>query len=462
MGCDNSCAFCIVPQVRGPEVSRPFDDIVAEVTGAGSSGRHRGHAARPERQLLRARHHPTAPAVRRAVAGGGGGGRDTTGALHEPPPEGPAARDDRGHGRDQRRVRAPPPALAVGQRPCARRHAPGLYAPSATSTAWPRRAPRCLIWRSPPTSSWGSRARPRTTSTPPWRWRPRPITTAPTPSSSRPDRARGPPLMTDAFVPDEVVADRFERLRSVVERSAVRRHQARLGRVEEVVVEGPDARHPGVLTGRTRQNKLVHFAAPAGPGPAVGSYASVRVTGAGLPPPTGRPRRAGRPGPPPHPHPGPAGIARRGGHAARRHRPRCTWRWWASPLRASRALALALARARADAELVSVDSMCVYRGMDIGTDKPDAVGACGGPLPPPRPGRPGRGVHRGALPGRCRGGVGRHRRPGPARVVGGRHGAVPPRRGRPAVAPGAVPRRGTRPSSARPTSPAAWRACTPG
>lgn len=34
------------------------------------------------------------------------------------------------------------------------------------------------------------------------------------------------------------------------------------------------------------------------------------------------------------------------------------------------ALALALARVRPDAELVSVDSMCVYRGMDIGTDKP--------------------------------------------------------------------------------------------
>ena len=31
MGCDNSCAFCIVPSVRGPEVSRPLDDIVREV-----------------------------------------------------------------------------------------------------------------------------------------------------------------------------------------------------------------------------------------------------------------------------------------------------------------------------------------------------------------------------------------------------------------------------------------------
>ncbi len=37
------------------------------------------------------------------------------------------------------------------------------------------------------------------------------------------------------------------------------------------------------------------------------------------------------------------------------------------------ALALALARRRREAELVSVDSMCVYRGMDIGTAKPSAA-----------------------------------------------------------------------------------------
>ena len=30
-GCDNSCAYCIVPSVRGGEISRPFDDLVAEV-----------------------------------------------------------------------------------------------------------------------------------------------------------------------------------------------------------------------------------------------------------------------------------------------------------------------------------------------------------------------------------------------------------------------------------------------
>lgn len=65
--------------------------------------------------------------------------------------------------------------------------------------------------------------------------------------------------MVDQFVDAEVVADRFERLRIVVERSALLKHEARVGRVEEVLVEGPSRRNPEVTTGRTRQNKVVHF-----------------------------------------------------------------------------------------------------------------------------------------------------------------------------------------------------------
>jgi tRNA-2-methylthio-N6-dimethylallyladenosine synthase len=80
--------------------------------------------------------------------------------------------------------------------------------------------------------------------------------------------------MADAFVPDEVAAERFQRLRVVVERSALQKHEARIGRVEEVVVEGPSKRDPSVLTGRTRQNKLVHFDAAL----PVGAVADVEVT----------------------------------------------------------------------------------------------------------------------------------------------------------------------------------------
>ena len=72
--------------------------------------------------------------------------------------------------------------------------------------------------------------------------------------------------MTDALVPTEVARERMRQLVEVVERHALRRHQARVGRVEEVLVEGPSKKDPSVLAGRTRQNKLVHFAAPDGAG----------------------------------------------------------------------------------------------------------------------------------------------------------------------------------------------------
>ena len=85
--------------------------------------------------------------------------------------------------------------------------------------------------------------------------------------------------MSDQLVPPDVIADRFERLRVVVERSALARHRARVGTVEEVLVEGPSRKDPTALTGRTRQNKLVHFPSPdAGLPP--GSFATVRVTDA--------------------------------------------------------------------------------------------------------------------------------------------------------------------------------------
>src|SRR6056297_3497604 len=82
--------------------------------------------------------------------------------------------------------------------------------------------------------------------------------------------------MESDFVDSAVASDRFQRLRLVVERSALRRHEARVGRVEEVLVEGPSKRDASVTSGRTRQNKLVHFRAPW---PVrTGSYATVEIT----------------------------------------------------------------------------------------------------------------------------------------------------------------------------------------
>ncbi|HKA05175.1 MAG TPA: MiaB/RimO family radical SAM methylthiotransferase, partial [Acidimicrobiales bacterium] len=84
--------------------------------------------------------------------------------------------------------------------------------------------------------------------------------------------------LTERFVDPAVSARRFERLRVVVERSALARHRARIGRVEEVLVEGPSKKDGAVTTGRTRQGKLVHFRPdrPLRPG----TYADVAITDA--------------------------------------------------------------------------------------------------------------------------------------------------------------------------------------
>src|SRR5258705_5099614 len=37
-GCSKYCSFCVVPYPRGPEVSRPFDDVVAEIAGLAAQG----------------------------------------------------------------------------------------------------------------------------------------------------------------------------------------------------------------------------------------------------------------------------------------------------------------------------------------------------------------------------------------------------------------------------------------
>ena len=81
--------------------------------------------------------------------------------------------------------------------------------------------------------------------------------------------------MTDDFVDPEVVKERFERLRVVIERSARAKHAARIGRTEEIVVEGVSKRDENVLSGRTRQNKLVHFESDQKLRP--GTYAMVDI-----------------------------------------------------------------------------------------------------------------------------------------------------------------------------------------
>jgi tRNA-2-methylthio-N6-dimethylallyladenosine synthase len=77
-------------------------------------------------------------------------------------------------------------------------------------------------------------------------------------------------------VPEDVKRERIERLIDVVQRVARERNEERVGRVEEVLVEGPSRTDPTLLRGRTRRNTTVNFRGGAKPGELV----DVRVDGA--------------------------------------------------------------------------------------------------------------------------------------------------------------------------------------
>ncbi len=287
IGCDNACAFCIVPSVRGVEISRPFDDVVAEVrqlAAAGtlevtllgqnvnSYGRDLTLAARKAGGSGRVQ--PLFAELLRAVAGVEGISR---------------VRFTSPHPKDLR----PETIAAMAESPavCEHLHLPLQSGSDATLAAMHRgytaerylerlAAARAAIPDLAVTTdlivgfpgetdddferSLEVVAEARYDSAYTFIFSPRPGTEAFD--------------MADAYVPADVVAERFERLRVVVERSGLAKHEARVGRTEEVVVEGPSRKDPAVLTGRTRQNKLLHFASLTALG--AGTVATVAVTSA--------------------------------------------------------------------------------------------------------------------------------------------------------------------------------------
>ncbi|UCG41666.1 MAG: tRNA (N6-isopentenyl adenosine(37)-C2)-methylthiotransferase MiaB [Acidimicrobiia bacterium] len=64
--------------------------------------------------------------------------------------------------------------------------------------------------------------------------------------------------MTDHFVPDDVVQERFQRLLALQSTIGHDRNRAMIGDVYEVLSEGPSKKDPGMTTTRTRGGKLVH------------------------------------------------------------------------------------------------------------------------------------------------------------------------------------------------------------
>jgi tRNA-2-methylthio-N6-dimethylallyladenosine synthase len=89
-----------------------------------------------------------------------------------------------------------------------------------------------------------------------------------------------PRPMTEAasyqgHLPKEVVQERFDRLISLQERISYERNLELIGREQELVVEGTSKKDPDRLTGRTRTNRVVHFDSD---GAEAGSFRTVRIT----------------------------------------------------------------------------------------------------------------------------------------------------------------------------------------
>ncbi|MCU1502659.1 MAG: miaB [Ilumatobacteraceae bacterium] len=288
IGCDNSCAFCIVPSVRGAEISRPFADVIAEVEqlaangvsevtllgqNVNSYGRDLQLAARRAGDAA-ARVRPMFSELLTAVGAVPGIRR---------------VRFTSPHPKDMR----PETFAAIASTPavCEHLHYPLQAGSDRILTAMHRgytarrylerlaEARRVIpdlavstdiIVGFPGETDDDFAATLEVAATAAFdsaytfQFSPRPGTEAAT--------------MGECFVARAVVAERFERLKIVVERSALAKHRARIGRVEEVLVEGPSKRDASVLTARTRQNKLVHFATPV---PLrTGAYAAVEITAA--------------------------------------------------------------------------------------------------------------------------------------------------------------------------------------
>jgi tRNA-2-methylthio-N6-dimethylallyladenosine synthase len=260
-GCDNSCAFCIVPSVRGGEISRPLNDLIEEATMLATSGVSEitvlGQNVNSYGRDITKR-GPLFAQLLRALG-------DVEGLER--------IRFTSPHPKDLR----PETIAAMAETPavCTQLHLP-LQSGSDRVLAAMRRgysAQRYLKRLSDAREGIEDLAvttdlivgfpgetdaefeetlevcaHAQFDSAYTFIFSPRPGTRA--------------AEMTADFVPADVIKERFERLKAVLDRSALRKHEARVGRREEVLVEGPSRRNTQMLSGRTRQGKLIHFPAP--------------------------------------------------------------------------------------------------------------------------------------------------------------------------------------------------------
>jgi len=257
-GCDNTCAYCIVPSVRGGEISRPLEDLINEATMLANSGVS-------EITVL----GQNVNSYGRDITGRRPLFADLLRVLGEVP------------GIERIRFTSPHPkdlrpetiaAMAETESVCNQLHLPLQSGSNRVLTA---------MRRGYTVERYLDRVRAAREAIPDLAVTTDLIVGFPGESDEEfdetlevvaacefdlaytfifsPREGTRAADMTDSFIGSDVIKSRFERLKEVTDRSALRRHQARVGKREEVLVEGPSRRNDQMISGRTRQGKLIHF-----------------------------------------------------------------------------------------------------------------------------------------------------------------------------------------------------------
>jgi tRNA-2-methylthio-N6-dimethylallyladenosine synthase len=274
IGCNNSCTFCIVPAVRGKEVSRRVGDIAQEVSelvddgvievtllgqNVNSYGRDIGGTPLFSKLLRTLDEIPKLERVRFTSPHPKDFREDTVAAMAE-------CRTVCEHihlpvqaGSDRvlkRMKRAYSRSRYLDKVRMVREAIPDVAITTDIIVGFPGETEEDFL----DTMSLVEEARYDAAYT--FQYSPRPMTEA---------------ASLDDHLPKAVVQERFERLIALQERISLEQNEASVGRTEEVVVEGTSKKNLDRLTGRTRGNKLVHFDSD---GAEAGSFRTVQITSA--------------------------------------------------------------------------------------------------------------------------------------------------------------------------------------
>jgi len=284
IGCDNTCTFCIVPLLRGPERSRKLGDIVAEVRGLVADGVCEvtllgQNVNSYGRDLIRAGEQPalggrtlfaellhalgevdglarvrfTSPHPKDMSSDVLAAMRDVPNAceqLHLPLQSG----SDRILRRMQRSYRTARFLDLVAE---ARATVPGLAISTDIIVGFPGeteddfadtlRVTEAAAFDSAFTFEYSKRPGTRA-------------------------------VELDGHLEPAVVGERYRRLAALTRRLSAEANVRQVGTVQELLVEGPSKTNPERVSGRTRTNRLVHV--PAAAAPQAGTLLDAQITSA--------------------------------------------------------------------------------------------------------------------------------------------------------------------------------------